>query len=154
MFNRTRLVAAAAAVLLTAAPLAAVGTASAATAAPGTAAAETFQAKKSRTIYLTGKEVRSGVFVASGRVAPDYKGRAGFVERKLKSQKNWSTFKKFKTNNKSKYRERIAPLKRRGVVCYRIRIKGSGNFRTSFSRNIVNADGKQVSSKKVCIRTF
>jgi hypothetical protein len=148
MFNRMRLMAVAVALVATA-PLAALGTASADTAAP-----ETDQAKKSRTIYLKGKEPKNGVFIATGRVMPDYKGRAGIVERKLKSQKNWSTFKKFKTNNKSKYRERIAPLKKRGVVCYRIKIKGSGNFKTSYSRNIADENGVQVSSKKVCIRTY
>lgn len=132
MFNRMRLVAAAAALVATA-PLAAVGTANAEEAVAA--------AKPERTITIKGVEPREGVFFAKGKVKPDYKQRFAVVERKLKSEKNWSNFRTFKTTNDSSYRERISALKRSGIVCYRIKIKGNDQFRTSYSN-------------KVCIRTF
>lgn len=132
MFNRMRLVAAAAALIATA-PLAAVGTAN----AEGAAAA----AKPERTITIKGVEPRSNVFFIKGRVKPDYKQRFAVLQRKLKSEKNWDNARKFKTTNNSTYRERISALDRSGIVCYRVKIAGNDKFRTSYSN-------------KVCIRTF
>lgn len=129
--NRLRLTAATIA-LVAAAPLASLGTAE---------AAQVAQAKPERTITLKGVEPKDGVFFIKGRVEPDYKERFAFVQRKLKSENKWDNFRKFKTTNKSTYRERVYALKRPGVVCYRVKIKGNDTFATSYS-------GRQ------CIKTF
>ena len=149
--TRTRLAIATVA-LAVATPIVAVsGTASAEESA---AAPQTVEvAKKKRTIYLKGKEAREGVFIAFGRTTPDYEKRQVIVQRKLKSAKSWDNSKKIKTNSKSKYRTRIAALKRPGIVCYRIKINGNSAFKTSYSTKIVNGAGQQVSFPKVCIRT-
>lgn len=132
MFHRIRLAVVGAALIATT-PLVAV------TATADVAA--TAAAKPERTITIKGVEPRDGVFFAKGRVKPDYKERFGIMQRKLKSEKKWSNWRKFKTTKKSTYRERIAPLKRTGVVCYRVKIKGNANFATSYS-------------SRVCIRTY
>lgn len=126
--TRMRLVAAAAALIATA-PLAMIGTANAEA-----------QAKPEREISIKGVEPKDGVFFVKGKVQPDYEKRFAIVERKLKSENKWSNFRKFKTTNQSKYRQRIKALNRTGVVCYRIKIKGNANFKTSYS-------------SRVCIRT-
>ena len=115
----------------------------------GQSTAEAAPEKKSRVIYLKGKEPREGVFVAYGRVEPGYEKRPAVIQRKLKSEKRWSDWKRFDTDGQSKYRERIAALKGRGVVCYRVKVPGNATFKTSFSRNI---EGKSFS--RVCIETF
>ena len=132
MFNRMRLVAVAAALVATA-PLAAVGTANAEPAAG--------EAKPERTIKIKGVEPRDGVFFAKGKVTPNYQQRFAVMQRKLKSEKSWDNVRKFKTTDNSTYRERIHALKRQGVVCYRVKIKGNDTFKTSYSG-------------RVCIRTF
>jgi len=132
MFNRMRLVAVAAALVATA-PLAAVGTANAEQAAG--------EAKPERTIRIKGVEPRDSVFFVKGRVKPNYKERFAIVQRKLKSEKSWDNFGTFKTTDESTYRERIYALKRPGVVCYRVKVKGNDTFKTSYSG-------------RVCIRTF
>lgn len=131
MFNRMRLAAAVAALVATA-PLASVGTAHAEQAAG--------EAKPERTITIKGVEPRDGVFFIKGKVEPDYEKRYAFVQRKLKSEKSWSNFREFKTTNDSRYRERVYALKRVGIVCYRVKIKGNDTFATSYSA-------------RVCIRT-
>ncbi len=130
MTHRLRLVAAAAALVATA-PLASLGTAQAEPAAPDA----------TRTITMKGSEPRSGVFFAKGRVAPSYANRYAIMQRKLKSAKNWDNWKKFKTNDNSRYRKEIKALNRVGTICYRVKIKGSGRFETSYS------------NRQVCIRT-
>lgn len=132
MFNRMRLVAVAAALVATA-PLAVVGTANAEQAAG--------EAKPERTIRIKGVEPRNGVFFVKGRVKPNYKQRFAIVQRKLKSEKSWDNVGTFKTTDESTYRERIHALKRPGVVCYRVKVKGNDTFKTSYSG-------------RVCIRTF
>lgn len=124
-------------------------------AAPGAVADQTGQStpsaaqeKRSRVIYLKGKEPREGVFVAYGRAEPGYAKRPAVIQRKLKSANTWNNWKRFDTDGQSKYRERIAALDRRGVVCYRIKVPGNQTFKTSFSRFI-----KDKSSSRVCIRT-
>lgn len=149
MFTRMRLLVATVA-LVVAAPLA-LGSA---TAVADTAAPDTDQAKKSRTIYLKGKEPKPGKFVAYGRTTPNYENRKVIVQRKLKSATKWGNYKTIKTNSKSKYRTRIGALNRKGIVCYRIKIKGNKTFKTSYSRNITDDNGVQISSRKVCIRTY
>ena len=63
------------------------------------------------------------------------------MQRKLRGQATWRDDFRFQTGEQSKYRERIKALERVGTVCYRVKIAGSGDFRTSYSG-------------KVCIRTF
>ncbi len=128
--NRLRLAAATIA-LVAAAPLASLGTAH---------AAQAGEAKPERTISIKGVEPKDGVFFVKGTVEPDYQERFALVQRKLKSEKKWDNFRKFKTTDESKYRERIYALKRTGVVCYRVKIKGNDTFATSYSG-------------RVCIRT-
>lgn len=128
MFNRMRLVAAAAA-LLVAAPMASLGTAH--------AEQVVGQAKPERTITMKGVNPRPGVFLAKGRVEPAYKERYAIMQRKVDSASRWSDWKKFKTNEDSRYRTRIAALERIGTVCYRVKIKGNDKFKTSFSRGAV-----------------
>lgn len=146
MFATRMRLAVATAALAVAAPLA-VST-SAAADRTGESAAAVAQEKKSRVVYLKGKEPRANVFVAYGRVEPGYKKRPAVLQRKLKSEKRWSDWKRFQTDGQSKYRERIAALKRNGIVCYRVKVPGNATFKTSFSRNI---DGKSFG--QVCIET-
>jgi len=124
--TRMRLVAATVALVATA-PLAALGTANADPAG---------EAKPERTIKVVGKEPREGKFIIKGNVKPNYERRSAIVERKLKSAKNWGTFRKFKTDGQSKFTERIAALNRPGVVCYRVKIKGNDSFKTSYSSRV------------------
>ncbi len=138
MFHRLRLVAAGAALVMSAS-LTVATTATAEPPAP--AKATTSAAKEKRTINIKGVEPRPNVFIAKGRVFPAYEKKPAIMQRKLKSEKKWGTWKRFKTNGKSRYRERIAPLKRRGIVCYRVKIKGNKKFKNSFST-------------KVCIKTY
>lgn len=114
----------------------------------GQSSAEVAQAKKARTVYLKGKEPKSGVFVAYGRVEPGYAKRPAIIQRKLKSANRWNDWKRFKTDGKSKYSERVASLDKSGVVCYRIKVPGNKVFKTSFSSKIA---GKSFS--QVCIKT-
>ncbi len=130
--NRLRLVAAGAALVMSAS----LTVASSATAEPAAP-----QAKEERTINIKGVEPRPNVFIAKGRVFPAYENKPAIMQRKLKSAKRWTTWKKFETNGSSRYRQRIAALQRVGVVCYRVKVQGNAEFKNSFSR-------------KVCIRTF
>jgi hypothetical protein len=130
--NRLRLVAAGAALVMSAS----LTVASSATAEPGAQ-----QGGQERTITIKGVEPRPNVFIAKGRVFPAYENQPAIMQRKLKSAKRWSTWKTFETNGSSRYRQRIAALERIGVVCYRVKIQGDSEFVNSFSR-------------KVCIRTF
>lgn len=130
--TRTRLAAATVA-LIAAAPLAVLGTANAEQVAS--------QGKAERAISIKGVEPREGVFFVKGKVQPDYEKRFAILQRKLKSANKWSNNGKFKTSSTSRYRERVHALNRPGTVCYRIKIKGNDNFKTSYSG-------------RVCIRTF
>jgi hypothetical protein len=130
--NRLRLVAAGAALVMSAS----LTVASSATAEPAA-----LRGGQERTITIKGVEPRPNVFIAKGRVFPAYENQPAIMQRKLKSAKRWTTWKTFETNGSSRYRQRIAALKRIGVVCYRVKIQGDSEFVNSFSR-------------KVCIRTF
>lgn len=125
--TRMRLAAATVA-LVAAAPLAATGTAQAAPTAE-------------REITIRGVEPKDGVFFVKGKVGPEYPERFAILQRKLKSEKKWSNTRKFRTDDASKYRERVYALKRSGIVCYRVKVKGTGEFETSYSG-------------RVCIRTY
>jgi hypothetical protein len=138
MFHRLRLVAAGAALVMSAS-LTVATTATAEPAAPATTT--TPAAKEERTINILGIEPRPDVFIAKGRVFPAYEKKPAIMQRKLKSAKKWGTWKRFKTNGKSRYRERVAPLQRRGTVCYRVKVEGNTKFKNSFS-------------PRVCIKTF
>jgi hypothetical protein len=123
MHVRTRLAATVAALALSA-PLAVVATAAAAPATP----------EVKRTISIEAVEPGdNNVFFAKGRVRPSYENRYAIMQRKLEDAKKWKDWKKFKTNGKSRYRKEIKALNRVGVVCYRVKIKESGRFETSFS---------------------
>ena len=125
--HRTRLVAAAA-VLALAAPLAAASTAEAG-------------GQERRVISIEGIQTPTHKFFAKGEVAPSYAERNAVMQRKLRGQATWRDDFRFQTGEQSKYRERIKALERVGTVCYRVKIAGSGDYRTSYSG-------------KVCIRTF
>jgi hypothetical protein len=125
--HRTRL-AAAVAVLALAAPVTATSTAEAGV-------------QESRTITIKGVKTPRDKFFAKGRVSPEYAERNAVMQRKVRGQARWRKDFRFQTNENSRYREKIRPLKRVGRVCYRVRIAASGDFRTSFS-------------DRVCIRTF
>lgn len=126
MSNRMRLVAAAAA-LLVAAPVASLGTAH----AQGTTGE-----LPERQISIKGIEPRDGVFFAKGKVTPDYRNRYAIMQRKLKSASSWDNWRKFKTNDSSRYRKEIKALKRTGTICYRVKIKGNDSFATSYSGRV------------------
>jgi hypothetical protein len=130
--NRLRLVAAGAALVMSAS----LAVSTSATAEPGAQ-----QAKEVRPISIKGVEPRPNVFIAKGRVFPEYKERRAVMQRKLKSANRWRGWKAFNTDDRSRYRQRIAPLKRVGVVCYRVKVAGNARYRTSYS-------------SRVCIRTF
>ncbi len=125
--NRLRLVAAGAALVMSAS----LAVATSATAEPATR-----QAKEERTITIRGAEPRPDVFFAKGRVFPEYKDRRAVMQRKLKSANRWRGWKAFTTNDRSRYRQRVAPLKRIGVVCYRVKVKGNTRYKTSYSRRV------------------
>jgi len=114
----------------------------------GQSSAQAAKAKQSRTIILKGAEPREGVFFAFGRVDPGYEKRPAIMQRKLKSDRQWSSYKRFKTTRNSGYRVRVAALNRTGVVCYRVKVPGNKFFKTSFSRRI---NGESFG--KVCIET-
>lgn len=124
--HRLRLAAATIA-LVAAAPLASLGTAH---------AAQVAEAKPERTITIQGVKPEAGVFFVKGRVTPDYKERFAVVQRKLKREDEWDNFRKFKTTDESRYRERVYALNRPGVVCYRVKIKGNDTFATSYSGRV------------------
>ena len=147
MFSTRMRLAVATVALAVAAPLA--GSTVAVADQTGRSSAQVAQAKQARTVYLKGKEPKAGVFVANGRVEPGYAKRPAIMQRKLKSAKKWTSYKRFKTNNNSKYRLRIAALNRKGVICYRVKVPGNKNFKTSYSTNIT---GK--SQRQLCIRTY
>ena len=97
-------------------------------------------AKQERTISVKGVEPRDDVFFAKGRVRPAYRERRAIMQRKPRSADGWRDWRTFRTTDESRFRERIAPLRRKGVVCYRVKIEGNRKFSTSFS-------------PRVCIRT-
>lgn len=129
MFHRMRLAVVGAALVATTPLVAVTATAEvAATAAP---------AKQERTITMKGVEPREGVFFAKGRVKPDYQERFAIMQRKVRDTTKWRDWRKFRTTDESRYRERIVPLNRVGVVCYRVKIKGNAKFKTSYSADTV-----------------
>ncbi len=137
MFDRLRLVAAGAALVMSAS----LTVATTATAGPVAPPAAATAPKEERIINIKGIEPRPNVFIAKGRVFPAYENKPAIMQRKLKSEKKWGPWKQFTTNAKSRYRERIEPLQRRGTVCYRVKVKGDEEFKNSFSA-------------RVCIKTF
>ena len=147
--TRMRLAIAMVALAVVAPLVATTGAAADQSAQTGQTTEQVAQAKKARTIYLKAKKINQK-FIAFGRVEPGYAKRPAIMQRKLKSAKKWSNWKRFKTDGKSKYRERIAPLNRLGIVCYRVKVPGNETFKTSFSRNIED----EKSFAKVCIKTF
>ncbi|MGZ5399256.1 MAG: hypothetical protein ACXWDL_06335 [Nocardioides sp.] len=133
--------------LAVAAPL--VGATGAVADQTGQSTSQVAQVKKSRTVYLKGKEIRdTGRFIAYGRVEPGYAKRPAIIQRKLKSANKWSNWKSFKTDGNSKYRESIAALNKSGIVCYRIKVPGNESFKLAYSRDI---EGKSFA--QVCIKT-
>lgn len=94
-----------------------------------------------RAITITAVEPRAGVFVVKGKVDPAYPDRVASLQRKLRRDSEWSRWRKFRTGEASHYRRHIQPLRRPGVVCYRVRIRASNGFDESFS-------------PKVCLRSF
>jgi hypothetical protein len=137
MFHRLRPVAAGAVLVMSAS----LTVATTATAEPSAPALVATAAKEKRIINIKGIEPRPNLFIVKGRVFPAYEKKPAIMQRKLKSAKKWRTWKRFKTNGKSRYRQRIAPLQRRGTVCYRVKVKGNKKFKNSFSA-------------RVCIKTF
>lgn len=107
------------------------------------ASAATGGTAETRTITIRAVEPKDDVFFAKGRVDPAYADRIALMQRKLKRESAWSTWKtwkKFRTDEESRYRRQIKPLNRVGTVCYRVKIKASGQYDASWS-------------DKVCIRS-
>ena len=121
--HRTRL-AAAAAFLALAAPLSTV-----------TVPAEA-GGQEHRSISIRGVEPRENRFFIKGRVAPSYENRAAVVQRKVGRHGRWKAWDHFRTNDHSRYRQRVKALRRTGRVYYRVKVDASGGFATSFSRSV------------------
>ena len=86
-----------------------------------------------RSISIRGVEPREDRFFIKGRVEPSYENRAATIQRKIGRSGEWSAWKDFRTNDRSRYRERVRALRRVGRVFYRVRIDASDGFRRSFS---------------------
>lgn len=127
MFHRMRLAVVGAALVATTPLMAVTATAD---------VAATAAVKQERTITVKLVQPREGVFFAKGRVKPDYKERFAIMQRKVKGTKKWRDWRKFRTTDESRYRERIVPLNRVGRVCYRVKIKGNARFKTSYSDRV------------------
>lgn len=124
MLDRRAKLAAAAAVLSLAASLSTVTT-------PAQAGVE-----EQRLILLRGIEPREDHFFLKGRVLPSYEGRRAVIQRRVGRHGSWQDWKRFRTDDRSRYREPVAALRRIGRVYYRVRIGASGAFAESFSRAI------------------
>lgn len=116
--------------------LAAATVALAATASLVTAAPPASATTEERVISLRGIEPRTGRFFIKGQVRPSYENRNAIIQRKVGRSGSWSTWKRFRTNSNSRYRERIMPLRRPGRVFYRVKINASGNYDTAYSGTI------------------
>ena len=121
--HRTRL-AAAAAVLALAAPLSTVT-------APAQAGTP-----EQRSISLHGIDGPGNRFFIKGKVRPAYQNRPAVIQRRVGRDGRWKAWKDFRTNDRSRYRERIMPLRRLGRVFYRVKVEASDGFATSFSGSI------------------
>lgn len=97
--------------------------------------------EEQRTIRIRAVEPRDDVFYVKGRVLPDYPGRRAVVQRRLRSAEKWSRWRRFRTSDESRYRQRVKALERPGAVCYRVRVRASNGYAESHSG-------------KICIRTF
>ena len=117
--HRPRL-AAAAAVLALAAPLSTLTT-------PARAGVQ------ERSISLRGIEPRDDHFFIKGKVRPDYANQAAVIQRRVGRDGRWTAWKDFRTNDQSRYRERVRALRQPGRVFYRVKIDASDGFATSFS---------------------
>lgn len=94
-----------------------------------------------RTVTVRGAEPRDDVFFLVGRVQPDYPDGPAVIQRKLRRQQTWQRWRGFTTSATGRFRQRIRPLRRPGVLCYRVRVPaGSGS--------------PAVTSDQVCLRTF
>jgi hypothetical protein len=122
--HRTRLAAAAAAF---------VATASLVAAAPADAGSPGDQ---ERTISIRGIEPHEGRFFVKGKVRPSYEDRHAVIQRRVGRDGRWKAWDRFRTDDRSRYRERIMPLSRPGKVFYRVKVAASGDFVTSFSRTV------------------
>lgn len=98
-------------------------------------------AAEQRTVSLTAAEPRDDVFVVRGKVRPAYQERPVTVQRKRRKAVRWRTWRTIETNARSRYRQRVAPLKQPGVVCYRVKVPADDTYAAAVS-------------DKVCIRTF
>lgn len=121
--KRLRLVAAGAALVMSAS----LTVASSATAEPAAP-----EAKDTRTVRINGVEPRPNVFFAKGRVLPAYEKKPAIMQRKVGAAR-WKTYKRFTTSAKSRFRVRIAALRHRGRVHYRVKVPGNKKFKNSFS---------------------
>jgi hypothetical protein len=118
---------------LATAALAFVATASLVTAAPADAGGT---GDPERLVSIRGIEPREDRFFVKGKVRPSYENRHATIQRRVGRDGRWKAWEGFRTNERSRYRERIAPLRRPGKVFYRVKVDASGDFATSFSRNI------------------
>ena len=119
---RTRL-AVAAAVLSLAAPLSTVS-------APAQAGVQ------ERTITLHGIQPHAQRFFIKGKVRPAYENRPAVIQRRVGRDGRWKAWRDFRTNDRSRYRERILPLPRPGRVFYRVKVDASDGFAKAFSGSI------------------
>ncbi len=123
MYAHRRRLAAAAAVLALAAPLSTLTV-------PAQAGGQ------ERLISIRGIEPREDRFFIKGKVAPSYENRAAIVQRRIGRHGRWKAWDHFRTNDRSRYRQRVKALRRTGRVYYRVKVNASGDFATSFSRAV------------------
>ena len=107
-----------------------IATASLVTAAPADAGSAGDQ---ERLISIRGIEPHEGRFFIKGKVRPSYENRHAVIQRRVGRNGRWKGWDRFRTNDRSRYRERIMPLSRPGKVFYRVKVAASGDFVTSFS---------------------
>jgi hypothetical protein len=118
--HRTRL-AAAAAVLALAAPLSTITV-------PAQAGVQ-----EQRSISIRGIEPRHDRFFIKGKVEPSYENRAAIIQRRVGRTGHWNAWKTFRTNDRSRYRQKVTALRQPGRVYYRVKVNASGDYATSFS---------------------
>lgn len=89
--------------------------------------------RTTRNITIEGKEPRPSQFFISGKIRPEYDRKQVIVERKVGNRGKYKTYKRIKTNGKSRYRTGVAELRSRGKVYYRTKTAATKNFKVSYS---------------------
>ncbi len=99
---------------------------------PASAEPAAQQAKPKHVLFASGKELgNTNKFIAYGRVST-YKGRNVIVQRKNCGSCAWKFYKKTKTSqDKGRFRTRIAPGRRGTRICYLVKVPATGKYRAT-----------------------